>query len=247
MKIGFKTFDKNYFPARNYAWEDSIKNGFKRHWIFDDNIRRFRRLNHGKRMDCNALSAIKIVEEFSDRYLNIGISGFDYLMFVMNSEQKPFILNVHIYSALLISNKMPYRWRLKYNEDVDLCLQVLHNKLCTVLFKAFLVDKTSTTAKMKGGNQTELYQGNKHEKKILKARSLEEVWPQYAKTVWKFNRPHHSVNWKKFFNHQLIRDPEIDWDSLEKVNNFGMKLKQKKVIKSEDLRKLILKENSTCI
>jgi hypothetical protein len=102
-----------------------------------------------------------------------------------------------------------------------------------------MVDKTSTVAKMKGGNQTELYKGNAHEKKILKARSLEEIWPQYAKTVMKFNRPHHSVDWKKHFTHSLIRDPKINWDEFEKVDNKGMSLKVKKEIKSESIKELL--------
>lgn len=63
---------------------------------------------------------------------------------------------------------------------------------------------------MKGGNQTELYQGNKYEKKVLKAKSLQEVWPQYAETVYRFNRPHHFVNWKKHFKQPLIKVKNAD-------------------------------------
>ena len=58
---------------------------------------------------------------------------------------------------------------------------------------------------MKGGNQTELYKGNDHDKKVLKAKSLEMIWPQYAETIMRFNRPHHFVNWKKHFNHPLLK------------------------------------------
>lgn len=95
-------------------------------------------------------------------------------------------------------NELPYRWRLKYNEDVDLCLQVLHNKGNTASCIYYMADKVSTSAKMKGGNQTELYQGNKAEKNLLKAKMLEAVWPQYAKTVIRFNRHHHLIDWKIF-------------------------------------------------
>jgi hypothetical protein len=51
---------------------------------------------------------------------------------------------------------------------------------------------------MKGGNQTELYQGNKAEKNLLKAKMIETVWPQYAKTVIRFGRHHHLIDWKIF-------------------------------------------------
>ena len=106
---------------------------------------------------------------------------------------------------MLIRNDIPYRWRMKYNEDVDLCLQALHNKWCTISLNVFLIDKVSTTAKMDGGNQTELYQGNNDFKKALKSRSLEMVWKDYVKVSWRFGRPHHIVSWKKHFKHPLIK------------------------------------------
>ena len=238
--LPFSNLGVGSYPARNEAWKDAIDQGYERHWVFDDNIRAFRRLHKGMRIICNPIKAIQVVEEFTDRYENIGISAFNYTMFVMDTTKKPFVKNVHAYSAMLIQNNMPFRWRMKYNEDVDLCLQVLDTKkLCTVLFNAFMVHKTSTTEKMKGGNQTELYKGNAYEKKILKARSLEEVWPQYASTVIKFNRPHHHVNWNKHFKQPLIRKGDLDWESIKNKSekDFGFELKQQKKIKSKNLKK----------
>jgi len=145
----------------------------------------------------------------------------------MNTYNKPFKYNVHVYSAILIKNNMPYRWRLKYNEDVDLCLQVLHNNLCTVSFTTFCIEKISTVAKLKGGNQDELYKGNDPSKKYLKAKSLEEIWPQYVKTVLKYDRPHHSVVWHKHFKHPLIRRTDIDWDAIQN-KKYEIKLTEKK-------------------
>ena len=112
--------------------------------------------------------------------------------------EKPFKNNCHVYSAMLIKNNISYRWRLKYNEDVDLCLQVLHNGGSTASCVYYMANKISTSVKMKGGNQTELYQGNAPVKNLLKAKMLESVWPQYAKTVIRFNRHHHLVNWNVF-------------------------------------------------
>jgi hypothetical protein len=239
LKLPFSNLGVGSYPARNFAWEHSISLGAKRHWVFDDNIRQIRRLNHGKRIPCNGLIAIQALEDFTDRYMNVGITAFNYLMFVTNETKKPFFLNVHAYSAMLMLNEMPHRWRLKYNEDVDLCLQVLDAGLCTLLFNAFMVDKTSTVAKMKGGNQTELYKGNAHEKKVLKARTLEEIWPQYAETVMRFNRPHHKVDWKKHFKHPLIRRKDFDFNTTDKIDNFGLELKAKGVIRSEALKDLL--------
>ena len=240
-KLPFSNLGIGSYPARNYAWEDSIKKGYERHWVFDDNIRAFRRSHKGNRIICNGNKAIKVLEDFTDRYENIGITGFNYSTFVTPNTSKPFYLNTHAYSAMLMKNNMPYRWRLKYNEDVDLCLQVLHNGLCTILFNAFVIDKTSTTAKMKGGNQDELYKGNAFEKKVLKARSLEEIWPQYAETKIVWNRPHHFVSWRKHFNNGLVRRKDIDWEAIEN-KKYDIKLKQVDNIKSKSLQQFY-KEN----
>ena len=238
LKLPFSNLGQGSMPARNWIWKHAIDKGAERHWIFDDNIRSIRRVYKGRKILCNTNIAIKTIEDFTDRYINIAISALNYRYNVVAgiSDKKPFYTNVHAYSAMLIKNNMPYRWRLKYNEDVDLCLQVLHNKLCTILINAFIIDKTSTTAKMKGGNQTELYKNNAYEKKVLKARSLEEVWSQYSETKIRFNRPHHYIDWKKHFKHKLIRRTDIDWDEIEN-KKYDIKLIKKDNIKSQSLKK----------
>ncbi len=237
LKTDFSNLGLGSYPARNFAWEHSIKNGHKRHWVFDDNIRGIRRVHKGNKIPCNSQKAISVVEDFTDRYENLYISGFNYSTFVVPgaSDKKPFYLNCHVYSALLIKNNMPYRWRMKYNEDVDICLQVLDNGYCTTLFNAFTIDKTSTVAKMKGGNQDELYKGNAYEKKVLKSRSLEEVWPQYCKKIMRFGRPHHYVNWKGHFKHKLIRRKDIDWNKIENKSH-DIKLKQVSEIRNSKVK-----------
>ena len=205
LKLDFSNLGLGSYPARNACWEHSIKQGYRKHFLFDDNIRCFSRLNKGMRKKTTALESLLALQEFTDRYENIAISGYNYRYFVTRETKAPFSINTHVYSGMLINNDIKYRWRMKYNEDVDLCLQVLHDKWCTILFNAFLIDKTSTTVKMKGGNQDELYKNNDHDKKVLKSRSLQEIWPQYVDVVMKFNRPHHHVNWRKHFQHPLIK------------------------------------------
>lgn len=207
LPTDFSDLGLGSYPARNFAWEDSIKNGHKWHYLFDDNIHGIYRFHKGKKRRDSWKNAIIWLDEFTDRYKNIGVSGFNYEMFATRSStKKPFVLNCHVYSGMRIKNDLPFRWRLKYNEDVDLCLNALNRGWCTVQFNAFLIDKVSTTAKLKGGNQDELYKGNAYEKKVLKARSLEQIWPQYAETRMRFNRPHHFVDWKKHFKHGLIKN-----------------------------------------
>lgn len=209
--------------SRLWIREHSIANGHERHWQFDDNITYFGRLNNGKRIRCNPNIAIKCVEDFTDRYTNIGISGFNYEMFVTNYCLKPYILNCKVYSASLINNTMPYKWRLYYNDDTDLCLQALSGGYCTLQFNAFHVKKLKTMT-VKGGNTHDLYQGDG---RLKMARALEEVWPDIVSTRWRFGRWQHVVNWNKFKDLKLIRRKDIDWQSMEKVNEYGLKKKKK--------------------
>lgn len=204
-KLPFSNLGLGSYPARNWCWEHSITEKHVRHFLFDDNIYGFVRFNKGKRVKCTALESLLALQNFTDRFTNVAVSGFNYRFFVDPTLKKPFFINTHVYSAMLINNSIPHRWRLKYNEDVDLCLQVLHDGLCTILMNAFLCNKVSTTAKMKGGNQSELYQNNDPLKKALKSCSLKELWPQYVKVVHRFGRPHHQVSWGKFFKQPLMR------------------------------------------
>lgn len=198
LVLPFSNLGLGSYPARNFCWEHSKQKGYKYHWLFDDNIRGLAKWQNGKKVNCEDInSALLFVEQFTNKH-NIDMSGFEYRYFVAKPPKKAFKINTHLYSAMLIKNSLPYRWRLKYNEDVDLCLQVLHNKGTTASCIYYLSNKTSTVVKMKGGNQDELYKGNDPKKKLLKAKMLEAVWPQYAKTVIRFNRYHHFVDWKIF-------------------------------------------------
>lgn len=230
---------KGAIHVRNWIWSHSIANGFERHWEFDDNINRIRRLHKGKRIPCNSNIAISVIEDFTDRYTNIAISGFNYTMFVMDDTQVPYYTNCHVYSGMLIKNHMPYRWRLNYNADTDLCLQVLHDGHCTVSFNQFMIDKVATMT-MKGGN-TNKYQGDG---RLKMAKLLEFTWPQYVTTKWKFNRPQHSVPWKKFFKQALIRRTDIDWNEVAK-KQYDIKLKPKKAIKSIRIKKYLDEYNKS--
>jgi hypothetical protein len=145
----------------------------------------------------NIIDAIKYVESNADK-TNIDITGFERPEFCCKVPKNPFKTNCHVYSAMLIKNNLNYRWRLKYNEDIDLCLQVLHNGGSTSSCVYYMAKKVDTGQKMEGGNQTELYKGNDPKKNLLKVKMLEAVWPQYVKTVIRFNRHHHLIDWKQF-------------------------------------------------
>jgi len=225
-------------PARNFVWEHAKATGIERHWILDDNINYFYRRYKGKRVYCDPAIALRVAEDFTDRYENIAIAGLNYHMFVPDDERcQPLIINCRVYSCLLIRNDLSFQWRGRYNEDTDLCLQALSTGWCTVLFNTFLIHKRRTMT-MKGGNATTLYQGDG---RLKMARSLERVWPGVVETKRRFHRPQHVVkdSWKRF-NTPLRLKPGIDLSQLPVIDEYGMSLIQvKDEIKSPRLQKLV--------
>jgi hypothetical protein len=73
------------------------------------------------------------------------------------------------------------------------------------------------------------------------ARSLERVWPYVVSVDRRFDRPQHVVRdeWRKF-DTPLIRRKDIDFSKFEKINNYGLELKQiSDEIKSEYVQALV--------
>ena len=206
--------------ARNYAWEHSIENGYKWHWVLDDNIESFERYNNNKKIRVYDGSIFYVSEDFALRYENLAIAGLQYANFMPHSEfRPPYRLNTRIYSCLLIRNDIPYRWRGIYNEDTDLCIRVLKDGWATVLFNAFLQGKRATGT-VKGGNTKELYQNGTSDK----SKMLFDMHPDLVKMVTRFNRPHHFVNYKVFEKNKLIKKKHINIGN--EINDFGLILKK---------------------
>ena len=207
-------------PARNFAWDHSISKGYKWHWVMDDNIQGFFRLNHNLKVPVGCGSIFRAMEDFCDRYTNVAMAGPNYFMFApRKTKQPPFITNTRIYSCNLIRNDVPYRWRGRYNEDTDISLRMLKDNWCTVQFNAFLQYKI-TTQVLRGGNSDAFYD---KEGTLPKSKMLVDMHPDVSEVVWKFNRWHHHVNYKPFKKTKLIRRSDVDFS--EGVNDFGMKLK----------------------
>jgi len=224
-------------PARNWIKDHATDSGAERHWQFDDNVRAFRRYYRTRRIPCSAGIALRVAEDFVDRYENVAIAGLNYAMFAYSGTAiPPFYLNIRVYSCSLILNSIPHRWRGTYNEDTDICLQVLADGWCTVLLNAFLAEKM-TTMTMKGGNTDALYLYR--DGRLKMARALERMWPKVVTTKRRFKRPQHVVKdaWRRF-DTPLRKKPGIQIDDMP--NEYGMKLKRiKETIRSPEIRGLM--------
>ena len=229
--------------ARNWCWDHSMTIGAESHWVLDDNIQDFYRLNRNVRIRVESGVFFKVMEDFVDRYENIMISGPQYRFFCAPNQKYPaFVTNTRIYSCLLIRNDCKHRWRGRYNEDTDICLRVLKDGDCTVQFNAFLQGKAATQT-VKGGNTEEFYHkeiGLDESGVAIKTDSLEikdrynvagtiaksqmlvDMHPDVARMVWRYGRWHHYVDYSPFKKNQLKYKEGIHVP--DGVNNYGMKL-----------------------
>lgn len=239
-KENYDTFDdlgdsksKGPGAARNFCWEDSIKKGFNWHWVMDDNTTEgFHWLYQNGKIKCRSGSFFRAIEDFVDRYENIAISGLNYSKFCKEIDRvPPYVLNTRIYSFLLIRNDIPYRWRGRYNEDTDLSLRVLKDGWCTVQFNSLLAGK-ATTQKVSGGNTKEFYD---KEGTLNKSKMLEDMHPDLAKVVWKFNRWHHIVDYS-VFKTKLKLKKGVSLENLPKENNYGMKIIMTDEVDTDDTK-----------
>jgi len=222
--LPFSNLGQGSIPARNWVWEHSLSIGAERHWILDDNLRDFYRLNRNMKYRVDSGVTFAACEDFVDRYSNVAMAGMQYEMFAnRKAEHPPFNLNTRIYSCILLKNDIPYRWRGRYNEDTDLSLRILKDGWCTVLFYAFLADKVQTM-QMKGGNTESLYKLNgQADGRLLMAQSLQQQHPDMVTITRKWGRWQHQVDYRPFKNNRLIRRPGVEIP--QGVDDYGMVLK----------------------
>ncbi len=212
--------DQGLTITRNWIW-DYAQNELKApyFWTMDDNIRGFYRLNRNMKYRVDSGTFLKVMEDFTERYTNLYISGMQYEMFVPRKKKhNPVILNTRVYSNMLIKADIPFRNVTFYNDDTDLCLRVLKDGYCTLLFCAFLADKIQTMV-IKGG-MTDYYEKTNKRKQF--AEELQRAHPDVVEVVWKYNRWHHKVDYSPFKRNKLILKPGIEIPAG--VNEYGMKL-----------------------
>jgi hypothetical protein len=219
--MNFSELGQGSIPVRNWVWDHSIESGNNRHWLLDDNIVNFYRLNRNRRIPVASGTIFRCAEDFTERYTNIAFSGLNNIAFAPDRNERipPFTLNTRIYSMTLINNAVPFRWRGRYNEDTDICLRALKAGWVTVQFNAFLGDK-ATTLKMSGGNTDTIYNTGDERREF--AESLAQQHPDVARVVRKFGRWHHEVDYSPFKRNALIKRNDIRIP--EGVNEYGMKL-----------------------
>jgi hypothetical protein len=216
--------DKGLVVTRNWIWDYALSLGVPRFWTIDDNAKAFYRFNNNLKVPVTTGSIFCAIEDFTERYTNVPVAGMQYFMFVSRkSKLSPISLNTRVYSNMLIEtdardrNGKPYRNEGFYNDDTDLCLRILKDGYCTILFNAFLIEK-SVTMTVKGG-MTPHYQGDGRWKM---AEELRQKHPDVVTITRKWGRWQHQVDYRPFKNNRLIRKPGLVIP--DEPNEYGMVL-----------------------
>jgi hypothetical protein len=209
-------------PVRNFVWDHAQAEGAAYHWLLDDNIQGFQRMINRLRIQVADGTIFRAMEDWVLRYRNIALAGPNYSMFgttsLTNKGLKPIVLNTRLYSCILIKTEIPFRWRARYNEDVDLSLRVLKAGWCTAQFNAFLQRKVQTQS-MRGGNTDAFYAA---EGTLPKSQMIVRLHPDVARLTFKFGRWHHQVDYRPFRANKLVRDPSVEIP--QGVDDYGMRL-----------------------
>lgn len=196
-------------PQRNTCWEDAKEKGFEKHWMLDDNINGYYRFHKLCQMPLDDGVVFKALEDLADNIKEpIGLIGHEYKSTIPDCEMRqPLVFNTKVYSSILINHALldeyNIKWRLKYNEDVDLTLCCLTNKIRTISSTQILSGKQSTGS-MKGGNQ-DIYENHTEGGFSKKVNCLVDAHPSLVENdvikvstkLYKDRRSHHKVNYKK--------------------------------------------------
>lgn len=225
--------DKGLVVTRNWIWDYAQGLGVKKFWTIDDNVNGFYRLNNNLKVPVGCGNIFYCIEDFAERYENVPICGMNYFMFASRKTvMPPFVLNTRIYSNMLIETNARnlqgklYRNEGFYNDDTDLCLRVLKDGFCTILFNAFLILKM-TTMTVKGGMTGHYVKGQggeglEDDGRYRMAKELMEKHPDVTTITRKWGRWQHQVYYKGFKKNKLIKKPGLQ--ITNKVDNYGMKL-----------------------
>lgn len=215
-------------PQRMKCWQHSKELGFNKFWLLDDNIDGYFYYNRLKKVKVDSGIVFTSLENFIDNIKEpVGIAGHNYNMDnPATTMRNPFQVNSKVYSSMLINtellDKFNIKFTLKYNEDVDLCMECLKNGLKTIAINIFVSNKKATLS-VKGGNTDTIYDnGNKFQDKV---DCLLNKWgDEFVEVINKHKdkRPHHKVYYDRFKVDKKITPIKIG--TASKYETFGINL-----------------------
>lgn len=148
--------------VRNYILEWGRFQGFDNVWMLDDNIKGYKRLHQGLKNDINSYEIFTSVEDYIDRYDNVGIVSHNFNPFITEGDCRSCVVkNTKCYSSMLIPTNNDIKFRYKHQEDNLISMEYIHKGYTTLCFNHILYDK-DTSGQNTGGNHSEIYKVNEN-------------------------------------------------------------------------------------
>lgn len=191
--------------AHNFAWDHSRDLGYTHHWIMDDNIAQFC-VQEARRPILGNPKAFAWHETFIQRWENLaGLS----LALAQSLMSKPLHLNTRLYCAVLYRNDLNehgIKWRRGLNDDTIVSLDILKTGYwCTAESRLVGIHKQGTGRKSRlAGGMTDFYAAGGF---IRKSAELVRLHPDVARTVIRYNRVHHYVDFTGFTQQLIPKRP----------------------------------------
>jgi hypothetical protein len=182
--------------VRNFCKDHSKTLGAKYHFQIDDNIKHFKILENGKKIEASAANVLAFMETIVSCYSNIGGAGISHSVFAFGDIKKSAKVNKQIFSCCLFSSENDLRWEVNIVEDTDYSIQMLNIGLCTILLAKVVMAKSATMA-IKGGNTEISYSGNG---RAMRSEGLVQKYPRWFKIVEQYGRAKISPSriWRSF-------------------------------------------------
>jgi hypothetical protein len=164
-----------------------------RHWQLDDDIHQFLTWVDGRRVPCDAATALRTVEDFADQYANVAIAGPAFSLWAFHP-RTALRVNGPVVCALLIDHALPLHFRGPCSEDLDFNLQALASGRCTVVLQTvqFVVLGTMTQP----GGMRPVY--SHADGRLRLVRDLQRRWPGVVRTRRVYGQPRPQIAWRKF-------------------------------------------------
>jgi len=170
--------------VRNYILKWGRNNGFERVWVLDDNIKDYKRLHQGIKNDINSHEIFTSVEDYIDRYDNVGIVSHNFNPFISEGDCRSCIVkNGKCYSSMLIPTNKDIKFRYKHQEDNLISMEYIHKGYTTLCFNHILYNK-DTSGENKGGNNSIIY---KVDEKTKDGDGYKERFEYFERIIWILN------------------------------------------------------------
>ena len=141
--------DKGIVYVRNFILSYARNRGQSWIWMLDDDILEFYTNHNSDKVDFSY--ALNLGEDIADRYINLGLLGFQsFIWGAFSNKSLSINKNINAVALIRLISGINYWEKLTCQEDIAFCLEYLTQGFCTIRVDS-VVYRTLGLGKNKGG------------------------------------------------------------------------------------------------